>query len=115
MQTATDGGRASIQIGGCFANTLKINVFLLAAACYSRMSFLFKKEEEKEIGRKEEAGGAAACLEPVLGWGCGAAPPAFFGALCLREPRVRNTAPISSLNALAPLCRDIQPTSVPLI
>lgn len=77
MQTATDGGRASIQIGGCFANTLKINVFLLAAAYYSKMTFLCKKEEKEKRGKEE---GAAAWLEQVLGWGCLLLRPLLEGA-----------------------------------
>ena len=48
-------GRANIQIGGCFANTLKINVLLLAAAYYSKMSFFPEKEA------------AAACLGECRG------------------------------------------------
>ena len=50
-------GRANIQIGGCFANTLKINVLLLAAAYYSKMSFFSEKEGEE----------AAACLGECQG------------------------------------------------
>lgn len=77
------GGRAGIQIGGCFANTLKINVLLRAAADCSKTSFLLKKGEEKKRRQRSGAG---------RGWGCGAAPR-LLCPLCPGEPRILQLEP----------------------
>ena len=82
-------GRANIQIGGCFANTLKINVLLLAAAYYSKMSFFSEKAA------------AAACLGECRG-GSPGQPLATYLLFCpqLREHRTLESSLISSTDAL---------------
>ena len=91
-------GRANIQIGGCFANTLKINMLLLAAAYYSKMSFFSEKGEA-----------AAACLGECRGGSPGQPLAASLFTHSRKSPGLWRAASSPALMPL-PFHSDTQPT-----
>lgn len=99
--TVTDGGGSRPQVGGCFANTLEMDVPFLALPTVA----------DEAAPKKDQGEGAAAWLGPGLGQGCWAAR---HGSSCphwgLRWAQGPKRSPLSSSHALG-LRRYPQPTA----